>query len=109
MLPRRETVLQTSDDLCDSGDSTGGRGQALRMGRPLVGGLSFHGVSGMRARVHWHTGCQVEFRLRDEKAADAGLGLSFFLEVGKLLVIHMGGAQCGEQRGPDLKHSAKKN
>ena len=56
--------LQTSDGPCDSG------GQHDRSGpkNPYIG-------------------CQEEFRLRDEKAADAGLGLLLW-GAGQLLVIH---------------------
>ena len=54
--------LQTSMTRATVEDSTAGLGQTLRTGRPLVGGLSFHGVSGMCMNL-WHMGCQVEFNI----------------------------------------------
>ena len=39
--------LQTSMARATVEDSTAGLGQTIRTGRPLVGGLSFHGVSGL--------------------------------------------------------------
>ena len=39
--------LQTSMTRATEEDSTAGLGQTLRTGRRLVGGLSFHGVSGL--------------------------------------------------------------
>ena len=44
-------------------DSTAGLGQTLRTGRLVVGGLFFHGVSGLCMNP-WHTGCQEESRPR---------------------------------------------
>ena len=47
--------------------------------------------------IHWHTGCQEEFRY-------------WVLEGGRWWSDNcfrshiLGGDQCGEQRGPDLKH-----
>ena len=46
-------------------ESTASRGPALRTGRPLAGGLPFHGTYAARR----HAGPQ------HEKATDAGLGL----------------------------------
>ena len=48
-------------------DSTAGVGRTLRTGRPLVGGLSFHGVSVMCMSSRWHMDCQEEFRLNASK------------------------------------------
>ena len=56
-------------------DSTAGLGQPLRSGRPLVGGFSFHGVSGP---------CMSSGH---ENAAGSGLGLLLW-GVRQLLAIH---------------------
>ena len=83
-------------------DSTADLGRTLRTGRPLVGGLSFHGVSGLRTNSLAHRlrgGVQAEGMRR----CDAGLGLLLW-SVGDPHAL--GGDQRGEQRGPDLKRSA---
>ena len=81
-------------------DRTAGVGQSLRTGRPLVGGFSFHGVSGLcpNSLAHGQPGGIQSQGMR--QAADAG----------QLPVIRTpwGGAQCGEQCGPDLEHSETK-
>ena len=66
-------------------DSTTGMGQTLRTGRLLVGGLSFHDVSGLCTNSLAH-------RLPGRSQAqcmrhDAGVGLSLH-GVGQLLLIH---------------------
>ena len=70
----------------------------------MVGGLSFP----------WRLGAVHEFTKAarrnsgsgHEKAADAGLGLVLWGSDKSACDPHaMGGDQCGEQRGPDVKHS----
>ena len=65
-------------------------------GRPLVGGLSFHGVSGP---VHVFTGTSAARRNSGpgrEKAADAGLGLLLGISTTPWVALRR-----GLQRGPD--------
>ena len=74
---------------------TARQGQTLRVGRPLVGGLS----------LHCHKGFQEAVRRGHQKSANAGLGLLLRGRTTAHDPRALGGAQCGEQRGPDLKHS----
>ena len=81
-------------------DSTAGLGQTLRAGCPLVGGLSFHNVSGRCVSSLAHglpDGIQAQVMRR---AADAGLAL-LLCGVGHLPVTR---ASMWMQRGPDRKH-----
>ena len=55
--------LLTSVTLATVEDSTAGLGQTLRTGGSLVGGFSFHGVSGLCMNP-WDIGCHVEFKPR---------------------------------------------
>ena len=84
--------LQSSMTRATVEDSTAGLGQTLRTGRPLVGGLSLHGVSGlcMNSRAHW----------LPRWNSSPELGVGFFLRPARHA---LGGAWCGEQRGPPLK------
>ena len=84
--------------------STAGLGQNLRTGRPQFGGLSFHDVSGMCTNplAHWRPGNSSPECVRHCGRCRAGL-----LLWGRTTACDphaLGGAQCGEQRGPDLKH-----
>ena len=84
----------------------GRSGQSLRTGRLLVGGLSFQRRFGA---VHEFTGSWAARRNSGpghQTAADAGLGLSCSGGRTTACGPHaLGGAQCGEQREPDFKHS----
>ena len=96
--------LQTSMTCATVEDSTAGLGQTLRLDRPLIGGLSVHGVLG----VHEFTGMQAARRHSNPECVrrvSCRLG-SLALGVGELLVIH---TPCDDQRSPDLKQSATKD
>ena len=73
----------------------------FRKGRPLVGGLSFRGVSGLCTNSRAHVvpaGTQAQgMRPMQAWASCSGVGQ-----------LAMGGAQCSEQRGPDLERSETK-
>ena len=56
-------------------DSTAGLSQTLRTRRPLVGGLSFQGVSGLCTNSLAHRLPEGTQAQGIEKAANAGLGL----------------------------------
>ena len=81
-------------------DSTAGLGQTPPYG------TSSHGVSGLCVNSVAHLLPVGIPGSGHEKAADAGLG-PLAQGAGQVLVIHhaLGGGQCGEQRGPDLRYS----
>ena len=90
-------------------DSTAGPCQALRTGRPLVGGLSFHGVSGLSTSSLAHRlpgGIQAQGMRR--RSTPVWVSRS-----GSRTTAYdphaLGSDQQGEQRGPDLKHSETKH
>ena len=92
--------LQTSRTHETVEESTAGLGQSFRTGRPLVGGLCFHGVSGlcMNHLAHWQPrGIQGPGCMRHQSLALGGRPTTCDRHA-------LGGAQDGEQRGPDLKH-----
>ena len=86
--------LHTSMTPATVEDSTAGLGQTLRTGRPLVDGLSFHGVSGL-CMNSWHTGCQVDFKPRVFELLWAS---TTCLRPARHA---LGGAWCSERRRPD--------
>ena len=97
--------LQTSMTRATVDDGTAGLGQSLRTGRCLVGGSSFHGVSGLCLSSLPHglpAGSQAQGMRR--RPMQAWVSCS---ESGTLVCDPhaLGGDQCGEQRGPDLKQS----
>ena len=85
-------------------DSTAGLGQTLRTGRPLLGGLSFHGVSGLSTSSlarRLPGGIQAQgIRRRPTQAWVSCSGGRTTACDPRLL----GGDECGGQRGPDLEH-----
>ena len=77
----------------------------LRTGRPLFGGLSFHGVSGLRTNSLAHGlpgGIQAQ-DMRGGRCRPGSLALG-----GRTNCFHTPwvAISVGEQRGPDCKHSA---
>ena len=75
------------------------------VGRPLVGGLSFHGVSGlcMSSLAHGLPG-GIQAQAMRRRPTQAWVSCSR----GRITACDphaLRGDQCGEQRGPDLKHS----
>ena len=83
-------------------DSTAGPGQTHRTECLLLGGLSFHGVSGLCTNSlarRLPKGIQAQGTRRLPMQAWVS-----FSGVGQLLCDPhpLGGDQCGEQRGPDL-------
>ena len=97
--------LQTLMTLATVEDRTAGLGQTLCTGRALVGGLSFHGVLGLSLAQRLPGGFQVQgMRRRPMQAwVSCSGGRTTACDLHAL-----GGAQRGEQRGPDLKHSETK-
>ena len=81
-------------------DSAAALGQTLRTGRPLVGGLSFHGVSGlcMSSSADRLPGGMRRRPMQAWVSCSGGRTPACDPHA-------LGGEQCGEQRGPDLKHS----
>ena len=84
-------------------DSTAGLGQTLRTGHPLVGGSSFHGVSGLcinSLAQRLPGGIQAQGMGRRPMQAwvscSGGRTTAYDLRA-------LRGAQCGEQRGPDFE------
>ena len=98
--------FQTSMDRATVEDSTAGLGQLLRTGRPLVGGLSFHGVSGlcMSSLAHWLQG-GVQAQVRRRRPMQAWVSCSG----GRTTACDphaFGGDPCGQHRASYyLKHS----
>ena len=100
-------LQQTSMTRATVEDSTAGRGQTLRTRRPLVGGCSFHDVSGLCTKSLAHglpRGIQAQGM---RHAADEGFVCRSGGRTTACEPHALGGAQCGEQRGSDMKHSKK--